>query len=76
MEKAVKHDCATSDLILNVKSRRPKFKAGAELSKSVNLVDLDWDESVEGEHLVLDLKLHLRTEGCIVKDDSASTTSK
>ena len=76
MEKAVKHDCATSDLILNVKSRRPRFKAGADLSKAVNLVDLDWDESIEGEHMVLDLKLHLRSEGCIVKGDSASTTSK
>ena len=76
MEKAVKHDCATSDLVLNVKTRRPKFKAGAELSKSVNLVDLDWDESLEGESIVLDLKLHLRSEGCIVKSDAPGTTSK
>ena len=76
MEKAVKHDCATSDLVLNVKTRRPKFKAGAELSKSVNLVDLDWDETLEGESTVLDLKLHLRSEGCIVKGDLPGTTSK
>ncbi len=76
MEKAVKHDCATSDLVLNVQTRRPKFKAGAELSKSVNLVDLDWDESLEGEHAVLDLKLHLRSEECIVKSDDPGVTSE
>ena len=76
MEKAVKHDCAESDLVLNVQTRRPKFKAGAEITKSVNLVDLDWNETLEGDSLVLDLKLHLRSEGCIVKGDSASTTSK
>lgn len=76
MEKVVKNDCASRDLILNLKSRTPKFKAGADLSKSVNLVDLDWNETIEGESAVLDLKLHLRSEGCIVKGDLPGTTSK
>ena len=67
MEDAVKNNCAQSDLILNVSKRAPRFKAGAELSKSVNLVDVEWNEEVSDTHEVLEVKLHLRSEGCIAK---------
>lgn len=63
MERAAK-DCTSRDLILNVKSRRPKFKAGADLSKSVNLVDLDYNSEVHDNFELMELKLHLRSEDC------------
>ena len=67
MEDAVKNDCTQSDLILNLSKRAPRFKAGAELSKSVNLMDAEWNEELTDTHQVLEVKLHLRSEGCIAK---------
>lgn len=67
MEDAVKNDCAQSDLILNVSKKTPRFKAGADLSKHINLADVEWNEEVTDTHEVLEVKLHLRSEGCIVK---------
>ena len=64
MEKAVNNNCTSRDLVLNLKSRTPKFKAGADLSKSVNLVDLDYNSEVHEDHEVLELKLQLRSEDC------------
>lgn len=64
MERAVKSECTSRDLVLNLKSRTPKFKAGADLSKSVNLVDLDYNSEVHENYEVLELKLHLRSEDC------------
>ena len=64
MERAVKNDCTSRDLILNVKSRTPRFKAGADLSKSVNLVDLDYNSEVHDNFEVMEMKLHLRSEDC------------
>ena len=64
MERAVKNNCTSRDLVLNLKSRTPKFKAGADLSKSVNLVDLDYNSEVHEDHEVLELKLQLRSEDC------------
>lgn len=64
MEENAKNKCVSSDLVLNVKSKTPKFKAGADLSKSVNLVDLDYNSGVHGDSEVFELKLHLRSEDC------------
>ena len=64
MERAVKNDCTSRDLILNVKSRTPRFKAGADLSKSVNLVDLDYNSEVHDNFELMELKLVLRSEDC------------
>jgi len=33
----------TPELIVNVKKKDPKFKAGSELASSVNMIDVDWD---------------------------------
>ena len=66
MEKDCKNK--SQDLQINVRTRnKVKFKAGAELSKSVNLVDVEWNEEVSDTHEVLEVKLHLRSEGCIAK---------
>lgn len=68
MENAVNGDCTQRDLIVNLKQRTPRFKAGSDLSTHVNLVDIDWNSDVVGEHEVLELKLHLRTQNCVEKD--------
>jgi len=64
MADAVKNDCAKGELLLNVKTRRPRFKAGADLSKTVNLVDLTWNENHTDEFSEVEVKLHLKTEEC------------
>lgn len=64
MENAEKNECTSRDLVLNLKSRTPNFKAGAELSKSVNLVDLDYNSEIHEDHEVLELKLILRSQEC------------
>lgn len=58
------NDCTSRDLVLNVRAKTPKFKAGADLSKSVNLVDLEYNSEVHDDVELLDLKLHLRKEDC------------
>ncbi len=64
MADAVKNDCAKGELLLSVKTRRPRFKAGADLSKTVNVVDLNWNENHTDEFSEMEVKLHLKTEGC------------
>jgi hypothetical protein len=64
MAEAVKNDCAKGELIVSEKTRRPRFKAGAELNKTVQLVDLDWNEQHTDEFSELEVKLHLKTEDC------------
>ena len=65
MENAVKNDCYQSDLIINLKTRnKVKFKAGAELSGQVNIVNVDYNEEVTDKEHLLDLKLHLNRKGC------------
>jgi hypothetical protein len=62
---AVKN-CTTGELFLNVKSKTPRFKAGAELAHKVNMVDVNFNQEFEGEALVTDLKLHLQVHDCAV----------
>lgn len=64
MADAVKNDCAKGELLLSVKTRRPRFKAGADLSKTVNVVDLNWNENHTDEFSEMEVKLHLKTEEC------------
>lgn len=68
MSEAEKKGCLESELIVNVKRKMSSsFKAGAELSKTVNAVDIGWDENQEGDSLVLDFQIHLKAEGCAAK---------
>ncbi len=64
MADAVKNDCAKGELLLSVKTRRPRFKAGADLSKTVNVVDLNWNENHTDEFSEMEVKLHLKSEEC------------
>ena len=59
-----KQRCLSSELILNVKKKQPKFKAGAELSSSVNLVDVGYSMEQTDDSYILDLSLHLKNVAC------------
>lgn len=62
MEKA---NCANQDLVLNIKAtRKPRFKAGADLSKTVNRMDVDFNHDITDEAEVIEVKLHLASEVC------------
>lgn len=64
MAEAVKNDCAKGELIVSVKTRRPRFKAGAELNKVVKLMNVEWNENHTNEFAELELNLHLSQEEC------------
>lgn len=60
--------CTQNELIVNVKQvAKPLFKAGAELSKSVNMVDIGWNESNECDSTILDFHIHLKAEECMAR---------
>ncbi len=57
--------CSQSDLIVNVRSRRrPRFKAGSELSGKVNLVEVDYNEEITDETELVEVKLVLTSKAC------------
>ncbi len=58
--------CFNDDLIVNVKStRRPRFKAGAELSGKVNIMDVNVDQEIGDDFEALEIKIRLTTETCV-----------
>ena len=60
--------CLNSDLIVNLKAtRRPRFKAGAELSGKVNIMDVVVNEEVGEDFEEIEIKLRLTTETCVSK---------
>lgn len=53
-------ECMSSDLQIAVKAKtRPRFKAGAELSTSVNRVEVNVDQQVweEAEEIAFEVKI-------------------
>ncbi len=59
--------CTNSDFELNVKKKTVRFKAGAELSSSVNKIDVDLVEDVTDTHEILAIGIAMRSEKCIQK---------
>jgi hypothetical protein len=58
--------CQTNDLMVNVKAtRRPRFKAGAELSGSVNIMDVNVDQEIGENFEAIEIKIRLSTETCV-----------
>lgn len=52
--------CVNEELDIQVKAtRRPRFKAGAELSSKVNLViiDVDQEQTVDSESITIKVKI-------------------
>jgi len=66
MENLKEGDCTSSDLILNVKTKRDvnRFKAGAELSGKVNKMDVTVDEDITDEAQEWKITLVLTSERC------------
>ena len=62
MEHPTRETAVSSDLIISLKKKTPKFKAGAELSSSVNLVDVGYSVGSTEDSYVLELTMHLSSE--------------
>jgi len=50
-----------------VKKKTIRFKAGAELSSSVNKMDVDLVEDVTDTHEILAISIAMRSEKCLQK---------
>ena len=67
MEKVIDGGCTNSDFELNVKKKSVRFKAGAELSSSVNKMDVDLVEDFTDTHEILGISIVMRSEKCLQK---------
>jgi len=69
MEKVIDEGCTHSDFVLNVKKNTIRFKAGAELSSSVNKMDVDVIEDVTETHETLQITIAMKSEKCPKKEE-------
>ena len=52
--------------MVNLKAtRRPRFKAGAELSGRVNIMDVHVDQEIGDDFEAIEIKIRLSTETCV-----------
>lgn len=57
--------CTKSDLTVQVRaSRKPRFKAGSDLSSKVNLVEVDFNEEITDDMELVEVKLTLSSQSC------------
>lgn len=54
----------TTDVSVKVR-RRPRFKAGSDLSGKVNKVAIDFNEEIDETSEILELKIHLSSAPCL-----------
>ena len=66
MEKVIDGGCTNSDFEFNVKKKSVRFKAGAELSSSVNKMDVDLVEDVTDTQEILEISIAMRSEKCVI----------
>lgn len=60
-----KNSCSKSDLIVQVKShKRPRFKAGSELSSKVNRLMIESSEEITEDSEMIEVKITLSSEAC------------
>ena len=64
MENIIDGGCTNSNLILNVKKKTVRFKAGADLSSSVNLMDVNVLEDKDDKFETLEVQIKLTSERC------------
>ena len=64
MENVIDGGCTNSNLILNVKKKTVRFKAGADLSSSVNLMDVNVFEDKDDKFETLEVQIKLTSEKC------------
>lgn len=58
-------ECESNDLQIAVKARRaPRFKAGADLSKSVNRVEVNVDQETFEDSEMISFEVKILNEAC------------
>lgn len=69
MKERVNSVCQTESVVLDLKAkRRPRFKAGSELSAKVNLVAVELNEETIDDTEIFELKLELQFERCVQEE--------
>ena len=69
MENVIDGGCTNSDFLLNVKRNVIRFKAGSELSSSVNRMDVGVNEDLTDTHETLQISIAMKSEKCIKKSE-------
>ncbi len=64
MSKVIDGGCINSDLILNLRKNTIRFKAGSELSSSVNKMDVDVFEDRDEKFETLVVNISLGQQQC------------
>jgi len=64
MEKIIDGGCTDSDLILNVRKKTIRFKAGADVSSSVNKMDVNVFEDKDEKIETLEVQIKLTNQVC------------
>ncbi len=64
MEKIIDGGCTDSDLILNVRKKTIRFKAGADVSSSVNKMDVNVLEDKDEKFETLEVQIKLTNQVC------------
>lgn len=60
-----KDSCSKSDLTVALKTRRrPRFKAGSDLSSKVNRVEVEFNENITDDVELMEIKINLISEAC------------
>jgi hypothetical protein len=61
----LENGCTNSDFLLNVKTKKNiRFKPGADLTSSVNIMDVNLDEDVTETHELLGISIRLGSKTC------------
>ncbi len=64
MQNVIDGGCTNSNLILNVRKKTIRFKAGAELSSSVNKMDVEVIEELDEKFETLGVSISLGQQQC------------
>jgi hypothetical protein len=71
MEKVENKSCQNSTLEIELRtSKKPRFKAGTELSGKVNKMTVDFIEVQTEEIEQFEVKLQLEMERCVITDSN------
>ena len=62
MSEVIDGGCTNSDLILNVRKKSIRFKAGADVSSSVNKMDVNVSEDKDEKFETLEVLIRLSNE--------------
>lgn len=64
MSEIIDGGCTNSDLILNVRKKSIRFKAGADVSSSVNKMDVNVLEDKDEKFETLEVQIKLTNQVC------------